>query len=131
MLQKGLDELKNPCREKTEHARSSSCVNHHVQCFILGSSSNRFIKTSPMPQESASVDFKCSLAKHDVKKDLVREKSTRPLPERAAHARWKMLGHVLRSPENSPAQFALSFVVENMNSLQDGERKIGLICFNL
>ena len=31
---------------------------------------------------------------------------------RAELSRWKMLGHVLRSPENSPAQAALCFAIE-------------------
>ena len=43
--------------------------------------------------------------------------NTRPLSERVALARWKMLGHVLRSPENSPAQSALCFVVDYMKIL--------------
>ena len=50
-------------------------------------------------------------------KTLYERCNTRPLSERVALARWKMLGHVLRSPENSPAQSALCFVVESMNIL--------------
>ena len=36
-----------------------------------------------------------------------------PLSERVACARWRMLGHVLRSDNNSPAQLALHFAVES------------------
>ena len=50
-------------------------------------------------------------------KTLYERCNTRPLSERVALARWKMLGHVLRSPENSPAQSALCFVVDSMNIL--------------
>ena len=38
--------------------------------------------------------------------------STKPLSDRVKIARWKMLGHILRSPVNSPAALALSFAVE-------------------
>ena len=37
---------------------------------------------------------------------------TTPLSERISLSRWRMLGHILRSPENSPASLALSFAVE-------------------
>ena len=36
----------------------------------------------------------------------------KPLTERVQEARWRMLGHILRSPENTPAQLALSYAVE-------------------
>ena len=36
-----------------------------------------------------------------------------PLSERVTHARWKMLGHVLRSDCSSPAQNALQYAVES------------------
>ena len=50
-------------------------------------------------------------------KTLYERCNTRPLSERVALVRWKMLGHVLRSPENSPAQSALWFVVDYMKIL--------------
>ena len=61
-------------------------------------------------------------------KTLYERSNTRPLSERAAFARWKMLGHVLRSPESSPAQSALCFVVDNMNILpgRRGRHRINL-----
>ena len=34
-----------------------------------------------------------------------------PLSSRIESARWRMLGHVLRSEENTPAQLALHFAV--------------------
>ena len=39
-----------------------------------------------------------------------------PLSERVACARWRMLGHVLRSDNNSPAQLALHFAVESQST---------------
>ena len=39
-----------------------------------------------------------------------------PLSERVACARWRMLGHVLRSDNNSRAQLALHFAVESHNT---------------
>jgi hypothetical protein len=44
--------------------------------------------------------------------------STKPLSERVKVARWKMLGHILRSPENSPAALALSFAVDGSSELK-------------
>ena len=44
--------------------------------------------------------------------------STKPLSERVKIARWKMLGHILRSPVNSPAALALSFAVEKSTELK-------------
>ena len=38
------------------------------------------------------------------------------LSERVACARWRMLGHVLRSDNNSPAQLALHFAVESQST---------------
>ena len=37
--------------------------------------------------------------------------NTVPLSKRTEIAKWKMFGHILRSPENSPAQSAVCFVV--------------------
>ena len=48
---------------------------------------------------------------------LYKRCNTTPLSERVALSRWKMLGHVLRSPENSPAQSALCFALEAMNNM--------------
>ena len=44
--------------------------------------------------------------------------STKPLSDRVKIARWKMLGHILRSPVNSPAALALSFAVEGSSELK-------------
>ena len=54
--------------------------------------------------------------------------NTRPLSERVQLARWKLLGHILRSPENSPAQSALCFVVEHVRTLpgRRGRHRINL-----
>ena len=38
--------------------------------------------------------------------------NTKKLSERVTLARWKMFGHILRSPENSPAALSLSFAIE-------------------
>ena len=54
---------------------------------------------------------------------------TRPLSERVKHARWKMFGHILRSPENTPAALALSYAVAGTKHLQGrrGRHKINLL----
>ena len=54
--------------------------------------------------------------------------NTTPLSIRADKSRWKMLGHVLRSQENSPAQAALCFAMDSMNSLPGrlGRHRINL-----
>ncbi|KAL5247145.1 hypothetical protein ACHWQZ_G019116 [Mnemiopsis leidyi] len=54
--------------------------------------------------------------------------NTCPLSERVQRARWKLLGHVLRSPENSPAQSALCFVVNQVTILpgRRGRHRINL-----
>ena len=61
-------------------------------------------------------------------KTLYARCNTVPLSERAEHSRWKMLGHVLRSPENSPAQAALCFAIDSMNELPGrlGRHRINL-----
>ncbi len=43
-------------------------------------------------------------------------------------ARWRMLGHILRSPENTPAQTALSFAVEGalIHKSRRGRHQINL-----
>ena len=51
-------------------------------------------------------------------KALYKRCSTIPLSERAAHARWKMLGHILRSSNNSPAQLALLFAVDSRSNMK-------------
>ena len=55
--------------------------------------------------------------------------NTVPLSKRAELARWKMFGHVLRSPENSPAQSALCFVIDQLNILpgRRGRHRMNLI----
>ena len=44
--------------------------------------------------------------------------STRPLSERVKIARWNMLGHILRSPVNSPAALSLSFAIGESSALK-------------
>ena len=40
-----------------------------------------------------------------------RSKNCKPLIKRVEEARWRMLVHILRSPENTPAQLALSYTI--------------------
>ena len=47
--------------------------------------------------------------------------STKPLSARVKIARWRMFGHVLRSPENTPAALALHFAVVG-SSIYKGRR---------
>ena len=49
---------------------------------------------------------------------LYKRCKTTKLSLKADAARWKMLGHVLRSDELSPAQAALRFTVKSMNDMQ-------------
>ena len=51
-------------------------------------------------------------------KALYERCGVRPLSERVTYARWKMLGHVLRSDCSSPAQRALQFAVGAFNSMK-------------
>ena len=51
-------------------------------------------------------------------KDLYSRCDVTPLSERVTKSRWRMLGHILRSDSNSPAQLALSFAVESMNNMK-------------
>ena len=48
---------------------------------------------------------------------LYKRCNTVPLSERVGLARWKMLGHILRSSSNSPAQLALSFAVDSRHTM--------------
>ena len=52
-----------------------------------------------------------------------------PLSNRVKLARWKMLGHILRSPENSPASLALSFAIDGSKYLKGrrGRHQINLL----
>jgi len=51
-------------------------------------------------------------------KDLYNRCNVTPLSERVTKSRWKMLGHILRSDCNSPAQLAISFAVNSMSSMK-------------
>ena len=53
---------------------------------------------------------------------------TKPLSSIAEAARWKMLGHVLRSDESSPAHASLCFAVDSMGILSGriGRHRINL-----
>lgn len=51
-------------------------------------------------------------------KDLYARCNVTPLSERVTKSRWKMLGHILRSDCNSPAQLALSFAVDSMCNMR-------------
>ena len=55
--------------------------------------------------------------------------NTKKLSERVKLARWKMLGHILRSPENSPAALSLTFAIEGAKSHKGriGRHKINLL----
>ena len=55
--------------------------------------------------------------------------SSIPLSERVKKSRWKMFGHILRSPENSPASLALSFAVTGTSEISGrrGRHRINLL----
>ncbi|KAL5247665.1 hypothetical protein ACHWQZ_G019525 [Mnemiopsis leidyi] len=52
-------------------------------------------------------------------KTLYKRCDTVPLSERVGCAWWRMLGHILRSDNNSPAQLALHFAVESQSVMKD------------
>ena len=60
---------------------------------------------------------------------LYRLCSTQPLSQRVKESRWKMFGYILRSPENTPANLALSFAITGVNHLKGrkGRHKINLL----
>ena len=51
-------------------------------------------------------------------KDLYARCNVTPLSERVMAARWRMLGHILRSDCNSPPQLALNFAVDSINNMK-------------
>ena len=55
--------------------------------------------------------------------------SSTPLSERVKSSRWKMLGHILRSPENTPAALALNYAVCGTKELKGrrGRHKTNLL----
>ena len=54
---------------------------------------------------------------------------TKPLSQRVKLSRWRMLGHILRSPENSPAALSLYFAVAGCPNLKGrrGRHRINLL----
>ena len=55
--------------------------------------------------------------------------NTTPLSQRVKRSRWRMLGHILRSPENSPAALALHFAVVGSSNLKGrrGRHRMNLL----
>ena len=55
--------------------------------------------------------------------------STTPLSDRVKSSRWRLLGHILRSPEDTPAALALSYAVAGSSHLKGrlGRHKINLL----
>ena len=49
---------------------------------------------------------------------LYKRCNTRPLSEQVTRARWKMLGHILRSQTNAPAMMALKFAVSSSQGMK-------------
>ena len=52
-----------------------------------------------------------------------------PLSQRVKKSRWRMFGHILRSPENSPAALSLNFAVSQISELSGrrGRHRINLL----
>ena len=73
-----------------------------------------------------NVRWPCSMMSNNT---LYRRCESKPLSERVKMSRWKMLGHVLRSPENSPAHSSLCFAVDAMKKLtgRKGRHRINLL----
>ena len=55
--------------------------------------------------------------------------NTTPLSHRVKKSRWRMFGHILRSPENSPAALSLHFAVSQLSELKGrrGRHRINLL----
>ena len=51
-------------------------------------------------------------------KTLYKRCSVKPLSERVEEMRWKMMGHVLRSDDNTPAMLSLKFVLNSGNEFK-------------
>ena len=64
-------------------------------------------------------------------KNLYYRCNTTPLSERVNLSRWRMLGHVLRSPENTPANTSLSFVVNSRGLLKSRVGRHQMNLFNI
>ena len=62
-------------------------------------------------------------------KSLYERCNSRPLSERVHESRWKMLGHVLRSQENSPSMLAFNFSIggSNIYKARRGRHKTNLL----
>ena len=60
---------------------------------------------------------------------LYKLSSTTPLSDRVKSSRWRLLGHILRSPEDTPAALALSYAVAGSSHLKGrlGRHKINLL----
>ena len=52
------------------------------------------------------------------KKTLYKRCAVKPLSERVEEMRWKMMGHVLRSDDNTPAMLSLKFALTSINELK-------------
>ena len=53
---------------------------------------------------------------------LYRRCDTQPLLEMVAEARWKMLGHVLHLPTDTPAQLAMLFALNGGGGGDEGQK---------
>ena len=50
--------------------------------------------------------------------ELYRRCGVVPVTERVRKARWKLLGHILRSDDNTPAALALQFAISSSEQLR-------------
>jgi len=54
--------------------------------------------------------------------------NTRCLSDRVRLSRWKMLGHILRSPDNTPAALSLAFAIQGCDAQKrSGSHKVNLL----
>ena len=51
-------------------------------------------------------------------KELYRRCDTIPITERVRQSRWTLLGHILRSDDNTPASLALRFAISSVEHLR-------------
>ena len=62
---------------------------------------------------------------------LYKRCDTTPLSERMEQARWQMLGHILRGPENAPAAVALTFALDGSCEFKSRRGRHQINLFNV
>jgi len=108
--------IKNIFREETLCIRSSSCFHHALynpiswlapKCIYL-----IYENLDVTHRKHLRTILNCKWPHVISNKSLYERCNSRPLSERVHKSRWKMLGHVLRSQENSPSMLAFNIFID-------------------